>query len=505
MTIKKTLVQNTAINYLSALVNIVVGLILLPFILHTIGKELYGIYLLVLVLAGYLSIMEIGVGTATVKYISQHLARDEQKEINKLFINSILFYTLIGIIICAFLLLAAFFLLGFFKVPEEYLPIAKNALILAGLASLVVWPLSLFGKIVAGMQRYIVTSGCTALFALGRLFVILFFLKRGYGLLFLVIVYFLTQILLNLIFLVYAYCKLNFLRWDFSLISKKVYQKIFSFGWVLFVIQICGLLIYSTDKVIIGLFLPVASIALYEGAFRVHQGVRLINALTSSAAIPAISSLNARGSMEKIKMVFLKGSKYTAFLVLPLTVSVIIFARYIVTYWIGPGYDSVIFPMQLFVSYLALNCSFALSGAVLVAINRMKYLLWYAVAGAIANLILSLILVHYMRNFVGVIWGTVIPYFVGFPIFLVFFLRLVKIRLSEFFKRIILPAYPYIAIPIALGILLLRTRPPQSLMETGLYMAGLLLSYWIVIFFQGLEAYERKDLKAITLGILRMR
>lgn len=506
MEIKKKLVQNTSVNYLSTFINIAVGFVLFPFILHTIGNELYGVYLLIMALSGYLSLMEIGVGTTTVKYISQHLAKGEQKEINELLVNSLLFYTFVGIIIGAFLIICAFFFINFFNISAKYLILAKKTLILAGFVSFVVWPLSLFRKVIEGKQDYVVTSGLTAVFALARFLVIFLFLKQGgYGLLFLTIVYFVSQILLNLIFVIYSFRSLDFLKIDFSLFSKRVYKKIFGFSWVLFVIQICGMLIYQTDKIIIGLFLPVGSIALYEGAFRVHQAIRTINALASSAAIPAVSSLNAKGAIEKVNELFLRGSKYATIIVLPLTVIIILFAKYIITYWLGHEYNSVVFPMQLFVSYWALNCSFALSGTVLIATNKIKYLLWYSVGGAIGNLILSLILVNYMHNFVGVIWGTIIPYFIGYPIFLFFFLRLMNIKFNEFFKKIILSVYSYLVVPITIGIVALQIRPPANLVETMLYMGGLLLSYWAVTFFRGLENHEREDIKGIVLSTLRAR
>ena len=79
MEIKKKLIQNTSVNYLSNFINMGLGFVLFPFIIHRVGSELFGIYLLIITLSGYLTIMEGGVGTTTVKYISQHLAKGEKK------------------------------------------------------------------------------------------------------------------------------------------------------------------------------------------------------------------------------------------------------------------------------------------------------------------------------------------------------------------------------------------------------------------------------------------
>lgn len=476
-----------------------VGFILFPFILHSIGKELYGIYLLIITLSGYFNLMQMGVGGTTVKYISQHLAKNERKEISEFVMNSIVFYTLIGVIICVFLVLSAFSFIDFFNIPENLLDGTKKALIIAGVASLVIWPLSIFRKVLEGMRRYVITSGSTAFFSLGRVFVIFLFLKQGSGLLFLTIVYFVSQVLLNLVFLICTFRKLSFLQLDFNLISLKVYKKIFSFSWVLFVIQICGLLIYQTDKVVIGLFLPVSSIVLYEGALRIHQFVRTINGLMSSAVLPTASLLDAKKSIDKLRKLFLQGNKYAVIFVLPVTVSVIIFAQYIVTYWLGSDYASIVFPMRLFVSYWILNCSIALSGSMLIATNKMKYLLWYTIVVAIGNLILSIGLVNYLGHFIGVIWGTVILYYLGYFVILYYLLRAFKIRLSDFLKEVILPTYPYIVFLVILGLLILHLHPPTNLSETGLCMATITGIYWVIIYFTALSRNDRNELKRLVM------
>ena len=506
MEIKKKLIQNTSINYLSNFINIGLGFVLFPFIIHRVGSELFGIYLLIITLSGYLTMMEVGVGTTTVKYISQHLAKDEKKEINELVINSLLFYILVGFTTAGFLILIAFYFINIFKIPSTFLILTKNALIISSLALLINWPLSLFRKMLEGKQEYVFTSGLVTIFAVIRFATIVLFLeKSNNALLFLIIVNFSFQILLNFIFAIYSFKSLSFLRLHFNLISKKVFKKIFSFSWVLFIIHICGMLVYSTDKIIIGIFLPISSMVLYEAAFKFHNLIRTINSLSSSAVIPAASSLNAKGDFTKIKKLFLQGSKYTTIIVLPCTVVIIVFAKYIINFWLGSDYNSVIFPMQLFVSYWALNCSFALGGSVLIAINKMKNILWYSICGAVGNLILSLILVSYMRNVVAVIWGTVIPYFIGYPIFLYFFLKLTKISFGEFINEIILKTYPYIGILAIIGILISRFSPPNNLIETILYMGILVLLYWGIVLFKGISVGEREDFRFIILDCLGIR
>lgn len=495
MDVKRKLIKNTAINYIATFVDIGIGLVLLPFLLHSLGNELYGIYRLVLTLAGYLAIMQIGVGTTTVKYVAQHLANNEQKEIDELVTNSLVFYASIGVLMCLFLVLAGTQFVGYFNIPSEYLPTARQTLIISGFASLFLWPLTLFRKVLEGMQEYFLTSGYRIVFALIRLGLIFFFLHIGYGLVALIAIYFLTQIGQHLVYLAYTQKKLSFLSFSPKRLSTSVYKKIFSFSWVLFVIQVCGNLIYQTDRIVLGVFLPISALALYEGPWKIHCLVRRMNSIVGSAVIPATSSLNAREAKEKIEKLFLRGNKYASLIILPLAVSIIILAPYLVKYWLGTEYLKVTFAAQLFVSYWLLNCSFSLGGSILIAINKMKYILWYTVGGMIGNLVLSIILVNYLKNFVGVIWGTVIPYYIGYFIFLHFLLKLLKIRLGKFLRKVILPTYPYIAVCVLVGFVLLYLHLPANLFETGAYLVVMMASYWMVTYYVSFGEAEREDLR----------
>jgi len=503
MNIKNRLVKNTTFNALNVFITMAINFILLPIILRTMGNELYGIYILIITLSGYFNIMETGVGTASVKFVSQHLIKNEKKEINEILTNSLIFYFLVGLVTATILVLISLFFVKFFNIPQRYLSLTKQTLVFAGIALLIIWPLRLFRKVLEGNQDYTVTSGTTVAFEiLNFLLIILFLRKCSNPFLFFVLLKFISQIFLNLFFCIYSFRRLDFLKVDFYLISKKAFKKIFKFSSILYLCKIIGLLIYNTDKILISVFLNVSSITLYEISYKFHQLVRTVNNLSSSAILPLISSLNSKNDSKKIKEIFFRVQKYTIVLVLPITISVIIFAKFIVLYWLGPDYNSVVFPIQLFVSYFIFNCSLALVGQILVAIDKLRYTLNYRIGIAVSNLILSIIFIILTKNFIGVIWGTVISYCIGYPIYLSIALKLIKINFYEFLNKVILPTYSYAIIPLIAGILIIRFIPPKNLIYTLMDMAGIVFLYFNCVFFMGLKSYERKDIKDIALKLV---
>jgi len=501
MNTKERLVKNTTFNSLNVFISMAIGFFLLPIILQIIGKKLYGIYILVITLSGYFNIMETGVGTASVKFISQHLIKNEKEEINEILTNSLIFYFLVGLVTATILVSISLFFVNFFNIPPRYLSLTKQTIIFAGIALLIIWPLRLFRKVLEGNQDYTGTSGATIAFEiLNFLLIILFLRKCSNPFLFFVLLKFISQIFLNLFFCVYSYRRLDFLKVDYYLISKKAFKKIFKFSSILYLCKIIGLLIYNTDKILISIFLNVSSITLYEISYKFHQLVRTVNNLSSSALLPTISSLNSKNDNNKIKEIFFRVQKYTIVLVLPIAISIIIFAKYIVLYWLGPEYKSVVFPIQLFVSYFIYNCSLALVGQILVAIDKVRYTLYYRIV--VSNLILSIIFIILTKKFIGVIWGTVISYCIGYPIYLSIALKLIKINFREFLNKVILPTYPYAIIPLIVGFLIMQVIPPKNLIYTLIDMGGIVFLYFNCVFFVGLKSYERKDFKNIALKLI---
>ena len=94
------------LSYVSLFMSNLVSIIYTPIMLRLIGQAEYGIYNLATSLVGYLGVMDLGFGSAVIKYTSKYISENEKEKeynLNGMFIiiYSILgFFTLIlGIII----------------------------------------------------------------------------------------------------------------------------------------------------------------------------------------------------------------------------------------------------------------------------------------------------------------------------------------------------------------------------------------------------------------------
>src|SRR5438477_11574454 len=63
--------------------SILVGFFLMPYVLHTLGKERYGEWVFIVSVTNYTSLMYLGFGEAIKKFVATHHARQDWEKLNQ--------------------------------------------------------------------------------------------------------------------------------------------------------------------------------------------------------------------------------------------------------------------------------------------------------------------------------------------------------------------------------------------------------------------------------------
>ncbi|MFZ8832393.1 MAG: lipopolysaccharide biosynthesis protein [Thermodesulfobacteriaceae bacterium] len=71
--------KNAVYNAIGFIFPVAVGLITTPYIVHKLGTEIYGIYVLAISLAGMLSFLDLGFGQGIIKFVSHYKAKNDLK------------------------------------------------------------------------------------------------------------------------------------------------------------------------------------------------------------------------------------------------------------------------------------------------------------------------------------------------------------------------------------------------------------------------------------------
>src|SRR6266571_17810 len=171
-----------ATSWVAVIANAVVGFLLTPYVLHRLGDEAFGVWVLITNLVGYYGLVDAGVRSAILRYVSRHKELKDQKSVNEVVATA--FYYYLGA--CMLVILATHFSVDavsrFFSIDSTVHSAFKSLFLLAGLVQGLILPLMVFASSLEAAGRfdqvYLTNVACLAL----RVIAIIYVLRAGGGL-----------------------------------------------------------------------------------------------------------------------------------------------------------------------------------------------------------------------------------------------------------------------------------------------------------------------------------
>src|SRR5438128_12262489 len=91
------IIRNVLMNWAAFATVLVTGFLLSPFLIRHLGDSVYGVWVLVGSLVGYLGLLDFGILPYTTKYVAEYRARGDQAAINRVATQGIAAFSLMGI------------------------------------------------------------------------------------------------------------------------------------------------------------------------------------------------------------------------------------------------------------------------------------------------------------------------------------------------------------------------------------------------------------------------
>jgi len=328
------LVGNTLLNLIGFILPLFVGIVTIPFIIRGLGTHRFGILSLAWAVLIYLSLFDLGLGRATIKFISESLGNKEYKKIPSIFWTSLLFNSLLGIVGGIALAVSTPILINnIFNIPSYLLREAQTSfLILAALVPAVVSSTSLRG-VLEGAQRFdlvnIVKASSSALNFLIPALAIPFGLHLPEIIFFLLV----ARIGTASIYLIFCFKVFPALRKNISL-EKKLVRPLFTFGGWVTVSNVTGPILIYLDRFLIGSLLTIAAVTFYTAPYEIVSRLWIFPTSLMMSLFPAFSSLG-NNHKEKLGNIYAYGLKYLLLVMGPLILIFVLFAKDILNLWIG--------------------------------------------------------------------------------------------------------------------------------------------------------------------------
>lgn len=427
------LVKNTLWNVFGKVFSMTAGLFLTYYIVRKIGLERYGVYVLITAAGGYLSMLDLGIGTSFVKYIAEFRALGLKKEINSLTGTGLAFYSIFGIFIFLFFIFFGGYIIDFLKISADLRQEASDIILVYAAIMAFSGIFSPYQAVLTGLERFDISSKLSAAASVYNLAGAVFFLEKGWGLRGLMLNSLLTVFLIGIVSIWLARRLIPELELNPFHFNSAMFSKIFSYGWKLQITRFSSVISSHLEKIIITRFLSLSYVGFYQIGNSLCEQARNLPLLLTGALFPAFSRLSASGRKADIRNAYFRASRYLAFI----TVAVMSFlsacSGIIVEIWMGKGYT----PAAQVISVLSwgylFNTVFGAVGASAVqGMGRTEIQMKGALLNTALNIFLSALFIG-LFGFSGAAVGTALPLTVSVIYFMYMLHPLLELENKFFF------------------------------------------------------------------------
>src|SRR5229473_3123169 len=96
MDFKVRALKNVASSWTGLAVNVAVGFFLSPFILHRLGDDAFGLWVLIFSLTGYYGLFDFGIRSSLIRYVSKFQATGDKDQLASIINTSLFSYSCLG-------------------------------------------------------------------------------------------------------------------------------------------------------------------------------------------------------------------------------------------------------------------------------------------------------------------------------------------------------------------------------------------------------------------------
>jgi len=450
------LVDNTIINGAASIVGLALSLVLLPVMVQGLGTAAFGIWALALSLTvsgGYLTLLDLGLQQSAVRLMSDARRLGNLPGLRGLFSTTLLVFVAVAGTVAAALVLSSEQLVELFAVEASLRDTAVLTFQLVGAHVLFDLPALAPRALLESDQRFLVVRAIE----LGRSAVltvaIVVLLVQGYDLPVVAGASLVASALTASTYLLVA-ARSESGRFASKSLTRAQTRALLSFGGPVFVIRILSVIYRQMDKLILAVVVTLIAVAHYEIASRVQAGMIVLMGAVGAVLFPALTLL--RDQPARLRELYLRGTSYFIALFLPAILVILVWAEPLIVGWVGTENADATPLVRLFYVWLALNTLDAVATTMLMALGRLRQLVWCTASWVVANLLLSVLLVGPLGA-PGVLVGSVVTYVPLIAAYTLLCIRELDIGLAEWFRRVIRPNIPGTVVQSAVLVALLRT------------------------------------------------
>lgn len=441
---KNELKIGSILSIFSIILSSLISIFYTPMYMRYLGTTDYGINSLVQSIMGYIGMLNLGLGSAMVRYTVRYRTEgklEEEKSLNGMFL---LIFTIIMFISVAIGIYIYISLPNLFsdKFTIEELEKTRQVFAITMLGTALSFPVSVFSTNISSREKFLYQKALGLLKLVLNPFIGALLMIKGYGLVAVVTTTISLGIITNIFDIVYAF-KVG-MRLKFKDFDLKILKDISKYSFYIFLNIIIDRVYWGTDRIIIGKFIGPTAVGIYSIASVFNNIYMNLSTAISGVLFPRINKMVVERKFNELSDMFIKVGRIQYILLGLISSGFIIFGEEFIYLWLGQGYTEVYKVALWIVIPLTIPLIQNTGIAIMQARNQHQFRSVVYFFIAMLNVITSILLV---KNYgaIGCAIATGISFTLGNVIIInIYYWKRVDINIPLFWKNILKMSIPVI-------------------------------------------------------------
>ncbi|MFH4969056.1 oligosaccharide flippase family protein [Gaetbulibacter sp. M240] len=490
-----------ALSYVTIFLTNIVGLLLTPFIIRSLGSAEYGLYTMIGALIGYMSVLDFGLNNTVVQFVAKFKAEKDKKGEENFLAHSFIMYTCISLIV-VIVGFSIYFnlenLYGETLTPDQFEK-AKIMMVILIFNLAISLPGGAFQGICSGYEEFILPKTVNIIRYIVRSLLVVVVLLYGGDSIGLVIL----DTIMNLIIIVaniYIVFKILGVKIKLHKYDKSLFYNILGFSLWLFVFAIVHQLRWQFGQLIIGAFYSTTFVAIYAVGITLGNYYGAFSGAISGVFLPKAIQMTV-GNIPKKQLTdtFIKISRIILLVLLFILGGFVIVGKDFVFFWVGKEYEMAYYYAIIIMVGLTPILSQGFANNILEAKQLLKYrgllLLLLTVIGTVIS-----ILIVKSYGIISMILVTVFFLLLERILMIPYYVKKANLDMKRYYKEIS-PLFLHVIIATGVGLIIRSFLP-----EKNIYVFIVNSMIYTILFFSltkyFITDFEKTFIKSLITKIL---
>jgi len=428
------------LSYILIVLNIVSGVIYVPWMINIIGDSNFGLYTLAISVVSFF-VLDFGISQSISKFISRYRSEGKEDQVNKFLGITYKLYLIIDIVI--FFILVIIWLYSesiFVKLNADELAKLKNIFLIAGVTSVIAFPFLTLNSILTSYERFIFLKACALINKALIILLTILFLVLGYGLYTLILVNSAVNILIIFIKLIYINKRIG-IKVDYKIKNKLLVKQIFSFSIWITIINIAQRLTLNIAPSILAIFSNTiepssTEITYFSLGLTIEGFVWSFAYALNGLFLPKVTNLIVKQKdNSKLLSLMIRVGRLQFLIIGLIIMGFSLMGKEFILLWMGEGYIKSYYVGILLIIPQIIFLTQEIARTALIVVDEVKYRAFVYIGGTILSLVLSIVLSP-KYGAIGTAFAIFISHIFTDTIAMnIIYKKILKIDMKQFYKK----------------------------------------------------------------------